>query len=133
LDKIAKAMVKITEQRSNDWLANAHTNLVAWWLPKSAIIAGLFAAVPLRAAVWTVALLWMGVACILIARRCGRTHCRYTGRPYYLAMILPVLILTFDLISASIYTWLALALVIICGGWIIWWTTEQLWGRYSNA
>jgi len=117
--------VKITEQRSNDWLANAHTNLVAWWLPKSAIIAGLFAAVPLRAAVWTVALLWMGVACILNARRCGRTHCRYTG-PYYLAMILPVLVLTFDLISASIYTWLALAL-------IIWWTTEQLWGRYSNA
>jgi len=28
----------------------------------------------------------MGTACILNARRCGRTHCRYTG-PYYLAMI----------------------------------------------
>lgn len=130
--KIATAVVKITEQRSNDWLSNADTNLVAWWLPKGAIIAALFAAAPLRAAIWTVALLWMGIACILNARRCGRTHCRYTG-PYYLAMVLPVLVLAFNLISASIYAWLALALLIVCGGWLIWWATEQLWGRYSNA
>jgi len=79
LRKIATAVVKITEQRSNDWLSNADTNLVAWWLPKGAIIAALFGAAPLRAAIWTVALLWMGIACILNARRCGRTHCRYTG------------------------------------------------------
>jgi hypothetical protein len=45
-----KAMAKIAEQRSNDWLGNAYTNLAAWWLPKGAIIAALFAAVPLRAA-----------------------------------------------------------------------------------
>jgi ABC-type molybdate transport system permease subunit len=125
-------MVKTTEQRSNDWLSSAHTNLLAWWLPKGAIIAALFVAVPLRVAVWTVALLWIGTTCILNAKRCGRIHCRYTG-PYYLAMILPVLILALDLISASIYAWLALALLIVCGGWVIWWATEQLWGRYSNA
>jgi hypothetical protein len=41
--------------------------------------------------------------------------------------------LAFGLISAGIYAWLALALLIVCGGWVIWWTTEQLWGRYSNA
>ena len=125
-------MVKRVELRSNDWLSNAYTHLAAWWLPKSAIIAALFAAIPLRAAVWIVALLWMGTACILNARRCGRTHCRYTG-PYYLAMILPVLVLASNLISASIYAWLALALLVICGSWVIWWTTEHLWGRYSNA
>jgi hypothetical protein len=125
-------MVKIVELRSNDWLSNAYTHLAAWLLPKGAIIAALFAAVPLRAAVWTVALLWMGIACILNARRCGRTHCRYTG-PYYLAMIPPVLVLASDLISESIYAWLALALLVICGGWVIWRTTERLWGRYSNA
>jgi hypothetical protein len=48
-------------------------------------------------------------------------------------MILPVLVLAFDLISASIYTWLVLAVLIVCGGWLIWWMTEQLWGTYSNA
>ena len=125
-------MVKVAERRPNDWLGNVYTNLFAWWLPKGAIVAALFAAVPLRAAIWTVALLWMGGACILNAKRCGRVHCRYTG-PYYLLMILPVPVLAFDLISASIYTWLALALLIVCGGWIIWWTTELRWGRYSNA
>src|SRR5690348_12155806 len=125
-------MVKITEQRSDDWVSSTHTNIIIWWLPKGAIIAALFVAVPLRAEVWTAALLWMGTACILNAKRCGRTHCRYTG-PYYLSMILPVLGLAFDLISSNLYAWLALAVLIVCGGWVIWWGTEHLWGRYSNA
>ena len=56
----------------------------------------------------------------------------YTG-PYYLAMILPVLALASSPISASIYMWVALALLILVGGWAIRWTTEQKWGRYSNA
>jgi hypothetical protein len=50
-------MVKIAEQRSNNWLRNAYTNIAAWWLPKGAIFAVLFAAVPFRAAIWTIALL----------------------------------------------------------------------------
>jgi len=82
--------------------------------------------------VGVVALLWMGVACVLNAKRCGRTHCRYTG-PYYLAMILPVLALASRPISASIYMWAAFALLILVGGWVIRWITEQKWGRYSNA
>jgi hypothetical protein len=124
-------MVK-TEEQPNDWLNSTDTSLLAWWLPKLAIFVAVFAAVPLRAVVWVLALLWMATACILNARRCGRTHCRYTA-PYYLAMILPVLALASGLISASVYTWLALALLILIGGWVIRWTTEQKWGRYSNA
>jgi hypothetical protein len=124
-------MVK-TEEQLHDWLNSTDTSLLAWWLPKLAIFVAVFAAVPLRAVVWVLALLWMGTACILNARRCGRTHYRYTA-PYYLAMILPVLALASGLISASVYTWLALALLILIGGWVIRWTTEQKWGRYSNA
>ena len=121
---------KIAEQRSNDWLGSPHTNLLAWWAPKAAIIATLFVDTSLRAAVWTVALLWMGTACFLNARRCGRTHCRYTGS-YYWAMIPPVLVLGFELIPASIYAWIAFAFLIVCGSWVIRWKTEQVWGRYS--
>lgn len=113
-----------------DWVSNGRAHIVAWWIPKGAIIAALFAPLPARAAVWTIALTWMGTACLLNARRCGRTHCRYTG-PFYLAMIAAVLALAFGPISASPYNWLALALFIVSGGWIIWWATERAWGKFS--
>jgi len=125
-------MAKTAEQRSNDWLGDTRANVLAWWAPKTAIIATLFVGASLRAAVWTVALLWMGTACFLNAMRCGRTHCRYTG-PYYFAMMVPVLVLGFGLTSVSMYVWLALALLIVGGGWIIRWKTEHIWGRYSNT
>ena len=72
----------------------------------------------------------MGVACILNGRRCGRTHCRYTG-PYYLAMIAPVLLLAAGIGSTGFYGWLILAVLILAGSKMIWWTTEQAWGKLS--
>ena len=72
----------------------------------------------------------MGTACILNARRCGRTHCRYTG-PYYLAMSAPVLALGSGLVVADIYAWLVLAAVILLGSKLLWWATEHAWGKYS--
>jgi hypothetical protein len=92
------------------------------------MLAGLFVPTPLRAAVWAVALLWMGVACIANSKRCGRTHCRYTG-PYYLAVIVPVLVLA--VVSSGIYEWIALAVVVVSGSGLIWWTTERAWGKFS--
>jgi hypothetical protein len=114
-------------EASRDWLASRSSNLLAWWLPHAALLVGLFAPIPARVAIWTVALAWMGVACILNSRRCGRTHCRYTG-PYYLAMIVPVLALGF--ISSDIYEWIALAVVIVGGSKLIWWATERAWGKF---
>ena len=67
---------------SRDWLDSTPVGIVA----------ALLLTVGVHTAIWTATLAWMGVACILNAQRCGRTHCRYTG-PYYLAMILPVCIL----------------------------------------
>jgi hypothetical protein len=115
-------------QASRDWLANTSSNLLAWWIPHAALLVGLFVPIPVRVAIWTVALLWMGVACILNSRRCGRTHCRYTG-PYYLAMIVPVFALGF--ISSGIYAWLVLGVVIVGGSKLIWWATERAWGKFS--
>ena len=74
-----------------DWLNSTGASFIAWWSPKLAIFLTIFVAVSFRTVVWVIAPLWMGTACILNAKRCGRTHCRYTG-PYYLAMILPVLV-----------------------------------------
>ena len=96
-------------QVSRDWLASTPSSLLAWWIPNAALLIGLFVPIPVRVVIWTVALIWMGVACILNSRRCGRTHCRYTG-PYYLAMIVPVLAL--GLISSGIYEWIARSIMI---------------------
>jgi hypothetical protein len=78
---------------------------------------------------WIAALMWMGTACILNARRCGRTHCRYTG-PYYLVMIAPVLGLSANIVSVDFYGWLALGLILV-GSRIVWWGTERAWGKFS--
>ena len=124
---MTKIMADKAFRVSHDWVGNARISLLAWWIPKAAIIVALLAPVPLRTAIWSTALLCMGIACILNARRCGRTHCLYTG-PFYLGMAAPTTLLASSAISANIYGWVALALFIIAGGWVIRWATEQAWG-----
>jgi hypothetical protein len=114
---------------SRDWLGSVRSRVLAWQIPKLAIVGGLLAPVTVRTGIWIIALAWMGTACILNARRCGRTHCRYTG-PYYLVMIVPVALLGFGTV-ADIYAWVLLACVILVGGKLIWWATERAWGKFS--
>src|SRR5262245_47781661 len=92
---------------------------------------GAFHPPPARTGIWIIALVWMGTACILNSRRCGRNHCRYTG-PYYLTMIAPVLVLASSAISVDFYAWLSLAALILGGSMIIWWATERAWGKFSR-
>ncbi len=71
----------------------------------------------------------MGIACLLNARQCGRTHCRYTG-PYYLAMVVPVLVVGTGIVPLSTYGWLALGVLILAGSYAIWFGTELAWGKF---
>ena len=123
-------MASTAAAQSRDWLASPSVRLLAWWLPKALVLGGLFATVPVRTAVWIAALTWMGVACLLNASRCGRTHCRYTG-PFYLAMTGPTLLLGFGVLSAGLLGWSILACVMLAGGKILWWATERAWGEFS--
>ena len=121
-------MTNVKAKSTADWLGSVCTNVMAWWLPTCAMLAGLFVATP--AVIWIGALAWMGTACILNARRCGRTHCRFTG-PYYLAMILPVFAFGEGIVPSGFYGWLALGAVILLGSRVIWWATERAWGKFS--
>jgi hypothetical protein len=116
---------------SKDWVGSAQSFAVAWGLPMGLIIIGLFVSPNVRTVLWTVALIWMGGACLLNAQRCQRTHCRFTG-PYYLAMVLPVLLLGSGAISVGFYGWLALGALILVGSKIIWWASERVLGQYSS-
>ena len=123
-------MANTAIRSSRDWVGSARSNILAWRIPHAAMLAALLVSVPARAVVWTIALIWMGTACILNARRCNRTHCRFTG-PYYLAMIAPVLVLASGVASVGFYGWLALGVLIFAGSKIIWWATERAWGKFS--
>ena len=117
-------------ETSRGWLGSPRASLLAWWIPTTTILASLLAPVAVRTASWSVALTWMGTACLLNAKQCWRTHCRYTG-PYYLAMVVPTLALGFGLVPASIYGWMGLACVSLIGSKAIWWATERAWGEFS--
>lgn len=116
---------------STDWAGNVRAYAIAWGLPSFAIIAGAFFDSPGRAVIWSLALAWMGIAFLLNARRCGRTHCRYTG-PFYLLLIVPVGLLALEVIPLGAPAWWTLGAIILFGGKIIWWFTESAWGKYVN-
>lgn len=114
----------------NDWAANLRGYALAWGLPSLAILAGAFLAAPGRAAIWSAALLWMGGACLVNARRCGRVHCRYTG-PYYLLLIAPTALAGAGVLPLTAAGWWLLGGAILVGGKAIWWLSEARLGRYG--
>jgi hypothetical protein len=114
-----------------DWAGSIRTYALAWGVPSLAIIAGSLVDAPTRTLIWSAALIWMGTACLMNARRCGRTHCRFTG-PFYLILIIPVLLHGFGLFPLGPYTWWMLGIAILLGGKIIWWSTEVAWGKFST-
>lgn len=115
-----------------DWADSVGGYALAWGLPILVIVAASFLADRAQAVVWSLALAWMGIACIANARRCGRVHCRFTG-PYYLLLIVPVLLHGSRLVSFGRYAWWILAALILLGGKVIWWATETMWGKYAAA
>ncbi len=124
-------MIDQTLRATKDWAANALTFGIAWGLPLTAILAASWLEVPARTAIWAIALAWMGLACLSNAKRCGRTHCRYTG-PYYLLLIIPVMMLGTGLLPPVSYGWWVLGLAILLGGKVVWWLTEMRWGKYTT-
>ena len=133
-NKAMRAVGDLGERQGaqNDWAANLRSYLSFWGLPKAAIIVSAFAPLPLRTVVWTAALAWMGSACIINSRRCGRLHCRYTA-PFYLILILPVLFFGAGVLESGAYTWITLGGLSVFGGYLITWVTESAWGRYENS
>lgn len=119
----------MSEGSKRDLLGSTRSAVLAWWLP----IGAMLLTIPLpdgpKTVIWVLALTWMGGACLLNARRCGRVHCRYTG-PFLLAMTLPVLGHGTGLVPLGKAGWLLLGLSIGAGTAAIWRLSERLLGRY---
>jgi len=121
----------MTSKPQSDWVGDAWTFVLAWGLPVSVLFAGAFLAPPIRTPLWTGALLWAGLACLMNARRCGRTHCRFTG-PFFLIMAGITLLYGSGLLWLGSNGWLILALATGLGTAALWWGSEALLGKYRQ-
>jgi len=118
--------------KAKDWASSFRAYVLAWGLPTLAIVAGALTNEATRTIIWSIALGWMGSACLMNARRCGRTHCRYTA-PFYLLLIVPVMLHGFNFAPLGPYAWWMLGAAILFGGKLIWWGTERAWGKYVSS
>jgi hypothetical protein len=120
------------EGARRDWVTGRRSYAIAWGIPTLALLVGIVLPSPVRTVVWSTALVWMGVACILNALRCGRLHCYLTG-PFFLLMAVVVTAHGFGYLwlGPNGWWWLGLTLIVVGGG-LLWYLPERIWGRYSR-
>ena len=114
-----------------DWAGHGLTLAAIWGIPAAAMLLALLLEPGARAVVWTAMLAWMGWACLQNARRCGRTHCRYTG-PFFLAMAVLVVLYATGIVPLGNHPWLMLGILAVAGNALIWWGSERLLGTYTR-
>ena len=125
----------ISETRSNprDWVSSAWSYAIAWGAPTIGLISSVFFEHPTRTMIWTIALVWMGTACLINAHRCGRRHCYLTG-PFFLFLAVLGVFHGYKFIWLGSYGWtfLWISLVVIGGG-VLWYLPEKIWGKYRKV
>jgi len=82
--------------------------------------------------VWPALLTFMGVACLLNARRCGRTHCYVTG-PFFLILAGVALLNGIGILPLGARGWSTLSAAFAIGGALLCCVPEWLLGRYQNS
>jgi len=120
----------VCPSEQNDWTRQRRTRALAWHIPEVALVIAIFLDPVSRTVVWAVSLLWMGVACVLNARRCGRRHCYLTG-PFFMLMGTAVALHGTGILSLGPQGWWWLGSVIVVGGYgVLWFLPERIWGDY---
>lgn len=114
-----------------DWVASRKSFLLAWGLPAVALAASVFMPASWRTVLWPLCFLWMGVACLGNAARCGRMHCRFTG-PFFLVVALLSFLHGLGLLGLGAQGWTWIGLAAVSGAVLLWWLPERVWGRYGR-
>lgn len=116
---------------SLDWVGNRRRSVFAWGIPTTAMIIAIWLPADAKLPIWVVSLIWMGSACLINARHCGRTHCHFTG-PFFLIMSVAVLLhgLAVVPLGGDGWTWLGVTIAVGTGG--LWLLTEKVWGKFLS-
>jgi hypothetical protein len=112
-----------------DWAGDWRKLAAIWGLPATAMLVAAIGNPLTRTVVWTVALVWMGGACLANSRRCNRTDCRYTG-PFFLVIAALVVADAAGAVPLGRHGWAVLGATVAIGNAVIWWLSERILGRY---
>ena len=95
-----------TGLQAKDLTGSRITTLILWRIPWLFVAAG-FVWPASRGIVWTIAIAWIGSACLANAVRCGRVHCSIMG-PALLILSLVSIAKTIGWLALS-WSWIWLA------------------------
>jgi len=105
--------------------------MLIWGLPALIMLAAALGDPVVRGVIWTAMLLWMGGACLLNARQCTRTHCRFTG-PFLIVMAGLVAGDAIGVLTLGTHGCIILGGITVFGFVVLWWGSEQIWGKFSR-
>ncbi len=92
----------MADNSNNDHAAQPLPFFWSWGLPLVILFStnfmGGFVPFPIIIAVMSGSFFWMGLACLLNARRCRRRHCYYSG-PIFILGGIAVLLVGFEIVS----------------------------------
>jgi hypothetical protein len=100
--------------------------------PRGLVLWGSLMPVRYLVVLWPVVLTFMGVACLLNARGCGRLHCYFTG-PFFLVMAGVALLYGLDVLPLGPRGWNLLGLILLAGGIALTCGPELILGRYRQT
>jgi hypothetical protein len=128
----AEAVVLVTEKpASTDWAGSWRGLALIWGLPAAIMAESASLGQTPRGVVWTTMLLFMGGACLANARRCHRTHCRYTG-PFLILMAGIVALYTLGVVPLGGNGWTLLSAIAFGGSIALCFISESMLGRYQR-
>lgn len=122
----------MSDCKTNDWGRSCWNRgfVVAWGVPILAMI--LSASVGFGVDwIWPISLAWMGAACLVNARRCGRRHCYITG-PFLLAMAAVSGLYGVGVLDLGSNGWQHIGNLTVIGGLLLCCIPELIWGRYRH-
>lgn len=111
-------------------LACRRVGLLLWGLPFVALVAtALVAVAPItRGAVWGLALLTAGSACIANACRSGRVHCYITG-PFFVILAAAPLLHGLGILPLGPHGWLWIGAALVTCTPLLTVLPERIWGK----
>lgn len=122
--------------KSRDILANPWLSFIVYWIPGIAIVVSASTHIGLsngwKAAIWTVALVIMGGACLVNAVHCGRVHCYATG-PFFLLVALVSLLYGLGLLPLGRNGWNLIGIVLLIGAAALLCLPEMFLGKYRKG